>query len=469
MAVGVVGVRPYSRIYSAFRAALAALACVILLQPVFVGSLIFVRTHTDLEPIRRNIVAAYEQGVLSTDEVPRLLIHRYGHQFTECTALQLSLDDEKNALKAALEPQLHSRYISPCAELLRNAIGTATSERMDYSRYWHGYRLYIWPMLEHVSLASMRFINAFILLAVLVFFFRSLRIVMGPTPAIILFLVLMSLTDIWRIWLITPHFLSMVVILVGTGFFANMYARHLSATLAIVLAAVLGAIFNFIDFLINPPMMPMFLSFIVLAAEPMHNPHPTRQQVLETLWIPGLTALSWFGGYALTWVSKWFLAAWFSDNAGQTMSVIYAQIILRLHGQEIDRPVPMIPLLPTVEMIIQSFISVGSITVAILAVAVFVHIRRNWDSFDRWRFFILISPTLIPIVWFELLSNHTQTHSHFTYRSEAAAIAIFFAAVVMAIPAQLPLKSLLKNMRSVLHRERHRGPVQSSAGGCDGS
>jgi hypothetical protein len=72
--------------------------------------------------------------------------------------------------------------------------------------------------------------------------------------------------------------------------------------------------------------------------------------------------------------------------------------------------------------------------------------RRNWASFNRRKFFILISPTLIPIAWFELLSNHTQTHSHFTYRSEAAAIAIFFAAAVMAMPAQLSLKSLLKNL-----------------------
>jgi hypothetical protein len=441
-------VRPYVRIYSAFSAALAALACVILLQPLFVGSLVFVRSHTDLEPIRRNIVAAYEQGVLGVDEVPRLLIHRGGHQFTECVALQLSLDDENNILKAALEPQLHSRYINPCSELLRTAVGIATSERTDYSRYWHGYRLYIWPMLEHVGLASMRFINAFILLVVLVYFFRSLRIVIGPTPATILFLVLMSLTDIWRIWRITPHFLSMVVILAGTGLFAKMYVRHRNPTLAIILAAVLGSVFNFIDFLINPPMMPMFLSFIVLAAEPIHNPHLMRRQVLDALWLPGLTALSWFGGYALTWAIKWFLAVWFSGNAAQTMSTIYAQIITRLHGHEVGGNVPMIPLLPTVEMIVQSFISVGSITVAILAAAIIVHVRQNWHSFDRRRFFILMTPTLIPITWFELLSQHTQTHSHFTYRSESAAIAILFAAAAMAMPAQLTLKLLLRNLRS---------------------
>jgi hypothetical protein len=446
MSLVVAEARPYGRRYSAFTAALMALASVILLQPLFIGSLVLVRRNTDLEPIRRNIVAAYEQGVLSVDEVPRLLIHRYGHQFTECVALQISLDDDKNILNTALEPQLDSQYVRPCAKLLQNAVGMDTNNRTDYSRYWHGYRLYIWPMLEHVSVASMRFINAFILTAALVYFFRSLLIVIGPIPATILFLVLMSLTDIWRVWVITPHFLSMVVILVGTGFFAKTYARHRNPTHAIFLAAVLGAVFNFIDFLINPPMLPMFLSFVVLAAQPTDNPYPRQRQLFDTLRLPGLTALSWFGGYALTWMTKWFLAVWFSDNAERTISIISAQIILRLHGQEVGRPVPMIPLLPTIEMIVQSFISVGSITAAVLAAAIILHMRRNWASFNRRKFFILISPTLIPIAWFELLSNHTQTHSHFTYRSEAAAIAIFFAAAVMAMPAQLSLKSLLKNL-----------------------
>lgn len=435
-------------------AALPALACVIFLQPLFVGSLAFVRSHTDLEPIRQNIAAAFEQGVLSVDEVPRLLIHRYGHQFTECVALQLSLDDEKNVPKAVLEPQLHSRYVGPCGELHDVVAGKTTSDRTDYSRYWHGYRLYEWLMLEHVSLQNMRFINAFVLVAILAFFFRSLRAAIGPTPATILFLVLMSLTDIWRIWRITPHFLSMVVILAGTGLFAKMYVRHRDATLAVVLAAALGAVFNFIDFLINPPMLPLFLSFIVLAVEATRNPHPTRQQTVDTLWLAGLTTLSWFGGYALTWGTKWFLAVWLSDHAGQTMSEIFAQIALRLYGQEADGPVPIIPLLPTIKMIGQSFISVGSVWVAILAAAIFLHLRRTWNSFDRQRFFILMSPTIIPVVWFELLSNHTQTHLHFTYRSEAASIAIFFAAIVMAMPAQPSLKSLLGNLQDALRRHR---------------
>ena len=119
--------------------------------------------------------------------------------------------------------------------------GIATNDRTDYSRYWHGYRIYIWPLLEHFSLQTVRFINAGILLAALVFFFCALRGIIGATPAAVFFIVLMSLTDIWRIWPITPHFLSMTTILAGSALFALVYVRQRNVSVAIVLAAILGA------------------------------------------------------------------------------------------------------------------------------------------------------------------------------------------------------------------------------------
>ncbi len=423
-------------------AASAAIFCVLVLQAVFVLSLTFVRSHTDLAPIRAHITDAFKNGVLSVDERPRLLIHRYGHQFTECTALHLSIDDEPNPLKAALSPQLHSKYIGPCGELERSAAGMVTSDRTDYSRYWHGYRVYLWPLLEHFSLPTVRFINAGILLAALIFFFYALRAVIGATPTAVFFVVLMSLTDIWRIWPITPHSLSMTIILAGSGVFALIYVRQRNLSIAIVLAAMLGAVFNFFDFLINPPMMPMLLAFIVIAVELGQIRQPERPLMTRTLTYAGLTALAWFGGYALTWATNWLLAIRFAVDPTKTQATIVKQILLRLYGWEPDSSVPIFPLMPTLTMIAQSFISAGSLLVAVLAAALFSHARARLGDFDRKRFLLLISPTFIPTLWFELLNNHTQTHSHFTYRSESAAIAIFFAAFLMATPGETSLRSL---------------------------
>jgi hypothetical protein len=434
---------PENRYRRVIAAGLGAVVCVLLLQPLFLLGLTVVRAHTDLAAVRGHILNAYQRGVLATDERPRRLIDRYGHQFTECTALHLSIDDEPDALKAALLPQLHSQYIAPCSELERTAAGIASQERTDYSRYWHGYRIYIWPMLELFSLSTIRYINGLLLLTSMMVFFGGFRRSIGSTAAAVFFLVLMSLTDIWRLWPITTHFLSTAFILAGTGLFAYLYRRPSDQAPAIIYAAVTGAIFNFVDFLINPPLMPMLLAFIVIAVATARTPHPTRRFTMDTLIASGLIAASWFGGYALTWSVKWVLAILYSDHSSMVETDLFHQILLRMYGQEADAATYIIPLLPTMAMIAQSFLSAGSVAVALLAAALFIHVRGHWMLFQRSRFLLLMSPTVIPILWFELLSNHTQTHSHFTYRSESAAIAIFFAATILATPAQTTLMALL--------------------------
>jgi hypothetical protein len=400
--------------------------------------------------------------VLDNEARPRQIIHRYGHQFTECTGLHLAIDDEPDALTAVLSPQLHSKYVGPCGELERSAAGVETADRTDYARYWHGYRLYIWPMLENLSLQNVRFVNVLILLTAVVVFFAGLRRSIGDTPAALFLFVLMALTDIWRMWNITPHALSTAIILAGSGLFALAYKNSRDLTRNVVFAAMLGAVFNFYDFLVNPPMMPMLLAFIVVAVELGALPRLTKPAVLDTLKGAGLVALAWFGGYALTWASDWALAAYVSADADRSWAVVVKQIVLRLYGSEPDSVVPIYPLVPTVSMIVQSFISTGSLFVAILAAALFVHMRKRWATFEWRRFLLLSSPTLIATAWFELLSNHTQTHSHFTYRSESAAIAIVFAAFVMASARPVSVRALLVNLWTAVRPARARRAAESA-------
>lgn len=437
-------------------AGLLAIALVLLLQPLFVGLLVGTRIQADLPAIRAHITQGFAAGYLANDEKPRRFMQGGGHQFTECTGLLVAIDPEPDPLKAALRPVMHSRYVGPCGEVEKLAAGVETADRTDYARYWHGYRVYLWPMLSAFSLGQTRFINAVLLFAATLAFFLSLRRAIGATAAGVFFIVLMSLTDIWRMWNITTHALAMALILAGTALFARLYPRHRNLTLAIVAAALFGAVFNYIDFLVNPPLMPMLFAFIVLATE-LARPIPlTRRAVVPALTAAGFTALAWFGGYGLTWATEWALAVWMSPDAQQQGLSIVKQIALRLYGVEADSVVPMYPLVPTLTMILQSFISVGSVFVAALAAAIAVFLRAHWQAFDWRRFLLLSSPTLVSMAWFEILNNHTQTHSHFTYRSESAAIAIVFAAAILATDAPVTLRSLLGDLWGAIMQRRPR-------------
>jgi hypothetical protein len=441
--------KPRSPWLTILLSAALAFAITVVLQPLFVLALVQSRSHTDLEAVRGHLREAFDQGVLADSERPALALHRGGHQFTECIAHVVLLDRQTDAMRTAVFPLIHDGYrsVSPCEELHKLVNGPPPAAVTDYARYWHGYRIYLWPLLEHFSLAAVRLINAILLLAAVIACYLGLRAVIGMTPAAVFIVVLLSLTDLWLAWRISTHAVSLAFILLGGAAFALLYERWRNPYLAVAFAAACGAIFNFLDILVNPPMMPMLLAFIVLAA-PERPAGSHAPQPLGAGWLAALVALSWFGAYGLTWGTKWALAAWYSPTPAATWGETLAQIVARLHGHEIGHPAILsIPLLPTFRMFGKAFLSFGVVVVIVLAIAIYRYVRDNRAAFDRRRFLILISPLLIPIVWFELLSNHTQTHQNFTYRSASAALAIMFAAALLATAQPATLGQLFAGLR----------------------
>jgi hypothetical protein len=425
-----------------------AVAITVAMQPLFVLALIGARGSTDLDAVRGHIRAAFDQGLLAENHVPARFIHRGGHQFTECIGHVVLLDRQPDAARTAVFPLVHDQYRqrNPCEELRKIAGGTAPPAVTDYARYWHGYRVYLWPLLEHFDLATVRLINALLILAAVFACYAGFRANIGATPAAVFIIVLLSLTDLWLAWRISTHAISLAFILLGAGAFGLLHARWRNPCFAVAMATLCGATFNFVDFLVNPPLMPMLLAFIVLAArEPAHDLNAPPPPV-SAGWLAALVAAGWFGAYALTWLTKWGLAAWASGAPAATWAETFAQIIARLHGHEIDHPpILSVPLYPTVRMFGKALISFGIVVVIVLAIAIWRHIRDG--GFDRRRFMILISPGLIPIVWFEVVSNHTQTHMHFTYRSASAALAIAFAAALLASAKPVSLPQLVAGLR----------------------
>jgi hypothetical protein len=438
---------PQKRSRVVLFSAVLAVAITLALQPLFVFALIEGRSHTDLGPIRAHVLQAFEAGVLDVDGHPRAFIHRGGHQFTECIALNVSLDSQTDVLRTALFPVLHGKFQTSCASARLAGLDQQAAGD-PYVRYWHGYRLYLWPMLEHFSLATVRAINSLAILLALAACYFGFRAVVGATPAAVFMIVLLSLTDLLRIGVNTPHTVSMLVILFGTACFAALYERTRSAPLAIAIAALCGALFNFFDFLINPPMMPMLFAFLVLAAAQQSDQKPVAACPVNAGWLAVLVVASWFGAYAATWMTKWGLAVWLSPNPEATRNDILSQIGARLYGHEaLDAPIVAIPGYPTIRMIGKSLISYGIVFAVPLAFAIWRHIGAHRSLFDRRAFVKLISPVLIAVAWFELLSNHTQTHMHFTYRSAAAGIAIVLTAALLASRKPTSLLALAAALR----------------------
>src|SRR5262249_26360803 len=147
----------------------------------------------------------------------------------------------------------------------------------------------------------------------LTWFAIELRLLIGYTAALALMVPTVVLPDLWRNWVFTSQTLATVVIFAGSALAARK-ARSDGSNLSLI-AAVFGSLFNYVDFLVNPPWQPMLMAFVAVTA---------GRRLAEIFAI----LVAWGAGYALTWASKWGIAC----AAGASWNDIFDVITYRLNG-----------------------------------------------------------------------------------------------------------------------------------------
>lgn len=174
------------------------------------------------------------------------------------------------------------------------------------------------------------------------------------------------------------------------------------------MAATFGTLFNFVDFLVNPPWMPMLLAFFLVAAG--------RGAPIALICVA-----TWFSAYGATWVAKW-VAAFIVEPSFDIKTDVIDTALFRISGDNVK--VWHFPLAATAKVFTNAFLSWGMLILLPVLLIFRIPLRRPPLA--------LAWPALIPIVWFEILSNHSQIHAFFVSRSAAAAIGVVAAAALMA-------------------------------------
>ena len=251
------------------------------------------------------------------------------------------------------------------------------------------------------------------------------------------------LADVWSIWRTSTHSISLVYILAGTALFAAALRKGWRAPNMIVISAALGSGFNFLDFLITPPMMPMLLAFFVLL---------DSRRELGTL---ALTVVfAWFFGYSETWIAKWALAYFAMPESAGVAKDILSTIEFRTVGA--FNGVDLVPLAATAKAFLRAVDRIEVVVPAIFVLAI-AHYATTASRIDWRRALWLSCPVLVSVLWFEALSSHTQQHVSPSSRSAVVAVAIVLSAILMAMqrrPSMPDLWAHLGMLRTKLSRFR---------------
>lgn len=425
------------RFSSVWARVLALLAGLVLLIAAF-WMLTTAADLVDDERIVGTLTEAQASGTWNTGEV----VNDFGYsvdRYTECVAFTQGLgtapDVSTNLGQSMADVHLAPDGCGNLEVLLQRLADQQQVTGTPYFRYWHGYAPLPRPLLAWTDVQTLRTIVAVLLVSAFCVFVAGLVRTAGVIAGIVFSIPLVMTTDLLSLPASATHSLTWTVILASAA--AALYAtRRWGQWGAISVGLYAGALFAFIDLLTNPPAALMMLLVAVLTVLCVERA-PLCDSIVVTVW----AAIAWSFGYVVTWFAKWFISA-LEFGFAAVDSSIRGMIAFRISGSygSVEHALGAATRANWQQWLDTSALVRPLIVASLLASLLLI-------SGGRWRvskwpvwlsLYLLISA--IPVFWYELLSNHSQIHAWFTYRSLGVSLAVVLtgAAVVSGAGTRRP-------------------------------
>ena len=303
----------------------------------------------------------------------------------------------------------------------------------QYPRYWHGYQVLLRPLTVVFQVQELRYLG--MLTFHLLFFWSAWLMAKKTKPLYAMFYVLTVASGYVVFLPVCFQFLTtFLVLFVSLIVLLRRYDKNkpLPAVKWMLYFFVVGMVENFFDFL-TYPILTLGIPLVLLLWLRVRD---EQADFRGNFWFMFKASLSWFFGYALTWISKWLLSAAILGVRyfWRTMSVVQ----YRLEGSE-EEPLDRIG---TIQRNLKAWLNVqdggviswSKIALLILIVAVVLII---WRKLKDWKAVGAYLPILFvaayPYIWYLVMSNHSQIHYWYTYRAQLVALfagLVFLAAIL---------------------------------------
>jgi len=296
----------------------------------------------------------------------------------------------------------------------------------SYARYWHGYSIYMRPLLVFFSLYDIRYLFmvvyfllfglSAILIAKKIDLFSAFAFVL----AIAMSYMVVVATSLQFVPMFLISFIAIILLLSVPAF---------SEQKVVAFFLVIGMVTNYFDFL-TVPIISLGLPLIVLA---LMKDRTSSFQEAVALVLP--QTFSWFAGYGMTWASKWLLGSIvLKKNIFQQAATA---IVFRTMGSN-DMPAShLIARLGAIKRNIGTMLRLDEASVftaefyqnhlflicgiAFIIFIILVAFQKNTKQ-NRWGIICLVCIACYPFVWYFVLSNHSLIHHFFTFRAQVVSI-----------------------------------------------
>lgn len=314
--------------------------------------------------------------------------------------------------------------------ILRYDKSTVTGKG-SYARYWHGYLLYLKPLLAVVNYSTIRVLNRvfqFALFAVLILMLVRKRKMAWILPVIGLVVSLAPLTISYSLQYSSVYDIMLIAMIVTVWKIDGWSFKQMM--ILFLLTGILTSYFDLLTFPVVTLGVPAGLYFAIRSQE-------QERYFTEIRDLMGVSCF-WGIGYLGMWAGKWLMATLITGN--NVFLNAYQQIRFRSSTNQ-DGYVFTIE-----EMLSKNWKTYfASPVVTILwlsCLVLFILLVNRYGTQLLRKCVPLFLVILMPFVWYIVVSNHSFIHYFFTYRNCAISIFAFLCIVFKYVDQYVDRKSL---------------------------
>lgn len=380
----------------------------IVLMLVFIGTM----TRSYSLNNKRIVNHVYEsaQTIEKEGVYPRIILNDEKSQldnFTDSWMLTIAMGiDGKKSIDSAMN--CYYKFNEDSTDKADNLLRIVRGEKIEeyeYTRYWHGYQIFLRPLLQVFNYEEIRYINMFgvIGLFVVAAYLLKEKIGTGLVVAFIISMLMSMITIVpMSIQFSSVYYITMVSIVILTMFSKNIMKKDLMYAYFFLI----GALTSFFD-LLTAPIITLGFSIIVYSYLELKE-YSIIKNTVEII----SKSFSWSMGYIMSVFGKWIIAEIITKK--NIISNAFNQVLYRTSSQVNDVEISKVDtIIKNIDKYIEG-IDIKLILMIIVLTLILFIIMKKKNSIN-------MLPTLIvafyPIVYYLVMTNHSFIHFWFTYRN----------------------------------------------------
>lgn len=292
---------------------------------------------------------------------------------------------------------------------LKNGYLHYNVSEVTYERYWHGYLVFLRPLLLFVSYPGIRNILTLLLNAAFIWFIYLCFKKLGIKKTVCFILGFLSVDFFY----LGRSLQFSDVFLVGLSAAIYLLRKYQPHQRPFLLFFIVGGLTSFFD-LLTAPLVSLGIPLIVISSL-------NREKLKNIL----SYCLSWSAGYLLLWYSKWLIV----DRLFLPGAI--ANSFYHVINRTVTRVGPNFSQFNAVRLNLFQLLGHDPVNKAIVVIfgGILLGLWLKYLSFKRVRLenilpWIVIG--LIPYAWYVIAASHSYLHVWFTYRNQLQSVVSLF-------------------------------------------